>query len=204
MTPEALTGAVLAGGRSRRMGSDKGLLPLGGRRLVEIVLETIRPLFSDLIIVANEPAGYARFGIPVVADRFPGCGPLGGIHAALSSSRWPHTFCIAYDMPFAIPAVITHLVSLAPGFDAVVPHSGAGYEPLHAVYGRSCLAPAEALLRAHCLRVDGLFATVRVRRVEAWELRPLDPLGRSFVNVNTPADLEAARRLIEEGPSCAS
>jgi molybdopterin-guanine dinucleotide biosynthesis protein A len=198
----AVTGAILAGGRSRRMGSDKGLLPFGGRQLIEVVLTAIRPLFSDIVIVANEPAVYARFGVPVVTDRIPG-GPLGGIHAALWSSRSPHIFCIACDMPFPNPAVITHLVALAPGYDAVVPHSSAGYEPIHAVYGRSCLAPVEALLRAQRLRLDELFASVRVRLVDAAELRPLDPSGRAFLNVNTPDDLEAARRLLEE-ETCAS
>jgi len=167
------------------------------------VLETIRPLFSDIVIVANEPATYAGFGVPVVADRMPGHGPLGGIHAALYSSRSPHTFCIACDMPFVNPAVITHLIALAPGYDAVVPHSSAGYEPLHAVYSRSCLAPVEALLRAQRLRVDELFPVIRVRLVDAAELRPLDSSGRLFVNVNTPDDLEAARRLLEE-ETCAS
>lgn len=204
MTGEGLTGAVLAGGRSRRMGSDKALLLLGGRPLLAFVLDAIRPLFSDVILVSNEPAAYATFGVPVVADRFDGCGPLGGIHAALSSSRSPHTFCIACDMPFAAPAVITHLTSLAPGYDAVVPRSGAGCEPLHAVYAGSCLEPVETMLRARCRRVDALFATVRVRWVGAEELRPLDPSGRSFLNVNTPSDLEAARRLLAAGPPCGS
>jgi molybdopterin-guanine dinucleotide biosynthesis protein A len=198
VTRAAFSGAILAGGRSRRMGSDKGLLPFGGRRLIEVVLETLRPLFPEIIIVANEPAAYAAFGVPVMTDRFPGHGPLGGIHAALCASRSPHTFCIACDMPFPNSAVITHLVSLAPGYDAVVPHSREGYEPLHAVYGWSCLTPVEAMLHARRLRVDALFAAVRVRFVDATELSPLDPTERWFTNVNTPDDLEAARRLLKE------
>lgn len=198
MTRAALTGAILAGGRSRRMGSDKGLLPFGGRRLIEVVLEALRPLFTDIVIVANRPAAYAAFGVPVVTDRIPDCGPLGGIHAALCASPSRHVFSIACDMPFPNSAVIAHLVSLAPGYDAVVPRSHAGYEPLHAIYGPSCLAAVEAMLRAGRLRADELFAAVRVRRVDAEELSPLDPSGRWSVNVNTPEELEAARRLLEE------
>lgn len=185
------------------MGSDKGLLSFGGRRLIEIVLEVLRPLFAEIVIVANEPSAYAAFGVPVVADRLPGRGPLGGIHAALCASRSPYVFCIACDMPFPSSAVITHLLSLAPGYDVVVPHSIAGYEPLHAVYGRSCLAPVEAMLHTGRHRTDELFATVRARLVDAVDLSPLDPSGRWHVNVNTPEELESARRLLEE-KTCAT
>jgi molybdopterin-guanine dinucleotide biosynthesis protein A len=180
------------------MGSDKGLLLIGGRRLIAVVLDAIRPLFSETIVVANDPAAYGGLGVPVVPDRIPDSGPLGGIHAALYSSHSPFTFCIACDMPFVSPSVIAHLCALAPGYDAVIPRSDAGYEPLHAVYGRSCLSFVECMVRERRLRVDELFASVRVRLVDAVELRPLDPCLRSFLNVNTPEELEAARRLLEQ------
>ena len=202
----AVTGAVLAGGRSRRMGSDKGLLRIGPRRLIEVVLETIRPLFPETVIVADETAAYQGLGVPVVPDRIPGKGPLGGIHAALCSSRFPYTFCIACDMPLVNPAVVAHLCALGPGYDAVVPEWEAGYEPLHALYGQSCLSHVERMVRADRLRVDALFSAVRVRRVVPDELRPLDPLLRSFMNVNTPDELEVARRILGQGgaAACAS
>ena len=202
----AITGAILAGGRSRRMGSDKGLLPVVGRRLIEFVLDVIRPLFPEILIVANDPTAYGAFGVRVVPDRIPGSGPLGGIHAALRSIGSPHVFCFACDMPFLNPAVITHLAALAPGYDAVVPRSDAGCEPLHAIYGLSCLPHVERMIREDRLRLDRLFSAVRVRWVDADEVRPLDPSLRSFVNVNTPEELEAARR--DLGPrgdaACAS
>ena len=206
MRRAAVTGAVLAGGRSQRMGSDKGLLPFGGRRLIQVVLDTLRPLFSEVVIVANDPVTYGGFGVPVVPDRIPGKGPLGGIHAALSATPSPHAFCVACDMPFVSPTVVNHLCALAPGYDAVVPHLDAGCEPLHAVYGRSCLRHVERMIREDRLRVDELLAVVRVRRVDAEELRRLDPSLRSFLNVNTPEELEAARRLLDqEGEAvCAS
>ena len=199
----AVTGAVLAGGRSRRMGSDKGLLRIGSRRLIDVVLEAIRPLFPETVVVANETTAYGGLGVPVVSDRVPDKGPLGGIHAALCSSRLPYTFCIACDMPLVNRAVVAHLCALAPGNDAVVPEWEAGYEPLHAVYGQSCLSHVERMVREDRLRVDALFAAVRVRRVAADELRPLDPLLRSFMNVNTPDDLDVARRILEQGGDAA-
>jgi molybdopterin-guanine dinucleotide biosynthesis protein A len=181
------------------MGSDKGLLPFGGRRLIEVVLDAIGPLFPEILIVANDPTAYAGFGVRVVPDRIPGRGPLGGIHAALCSNRSPHTFCFACDMPFLNPAVIVHLSALAPGYDAVVPRSDAGCEPLHAIYGRSCLPHVERMVREDRLRLDRLFSAVRVRWVDADEVRPLDPSLRSFLNVNTPEELEAARRVLGPG-----
>lgn len=181
------------------MGSDKGLLRIGGRRLTDIVLEAIRPLFADVVIVSNDPAVYEGIGAPVVPDRIPDKGPLGGLHAALCYSRFPYTFCIACDMPLVKPAVVAHLCALAPGYDAVVPEWGAGCEPLHAVYGQSCLPHVERMIRGDRLRVDELLSAVRVRRVAAEELRPLDPTLRSFTNVNTPDDLEVARRVLARG-----
>ena len=181
------------------MGSDKGLLRIGSRRLIEVVLETIRPLFSEILIVGNDPTAYEGPGVPVVPDRIPEKGPLGGVHAALCSSHSPHTFCVACDMPLLNPAVVAHLCRLAPGYDAVVPEWDAGCEPLHAVYGQSCLPHVERMVRENHLRVDALFSAVRVRRVAADELRPLDPLLRSFMNVNTPDELEIARRILEQG-----
>ena len=188
------------------MGSDKGLLRIGPRRLIEVVLETIRPLFPETVIVADETAAYQGLGVPVVPDRIPGKGPLGGIHAALCSSRFPYTFCIACDMPLVNPAVVAHLCALGPGYDAVVPEWEAGYEPLHALYGQSCLSHVERMVREDRLRVDALFSAVRVRRVVPDELRPLDPLLRSFMNVNTPDELEVARRMLGQGgaAACAS
>ena len=193
----AVTGAVLAGGRSRRMGSDKGLLRIGSRRIIEVVLGAIRVLFPEIVIVANEPSVYDGLGVPVVPDRIPGKGPLGGIHAALCASGSPHTFCVACDMPLVNPDVVAHLCALAPGYDVVVPAVEAGYEPLHAVYGQSCLPRVERMVREARLRVDELFSAVRVRCVDADELRRLDPSLRSFMNVNTPNELEAARQTLE-------
>ena len=181
------------------MGSDKGLLRIGSRRLIDIVLGAIRPLFAEVVIVSNDPAAYADSGAPIVPDRVPGKGPLGGLHAALRGSRFPYTFCIACDMPLVNPAVVAHLCALAPGYDAVVPEWGAGWEPLHAVYSRSCLPHVERMIREDRLRVDELLSAVRVRRVAAEEFRPLDPTLRSFTNVNTPDDLEAARCILAQG-----
>jgi molybdopterin-guanine dinucleotide biosynthesis protein A len=195
----AVTGAILAGGQSARMGINKGLLRLGGQRFVERLLQTLRPLCGEIAVVANDPASYADLGVEAWPDRLPGKGPLGGIHTALSRSRFPHTFCIACDMPLASPGVIAYLCREAPAWDAVVPRLRGGFEPLHAVYGRQVLPRIEAMLREDRLKVNGLFEVVRVRVVTEAELLFLDPALVGFTNINTPEDLARAAALGQVG-----
>jgi len=190
-----MTGAILAGGGSTRMGTNKAVVPFGGARVIETLLRALRPLFPEIAIVANDPAPYADLGVPVWRDRIPGKGALGGIYTAVLRSASPQTFCIACDMPFANPAVIAFLRDVAPGYDAVVPRTADGYQPLHAVYGKTCLPHMEAMIREDRLQVTRLFPAVRVRTVEEGELRPMDPSLLCFANVNTREELEAFARL---------
>lgn len=191
--------AILAGGRSLRMGTNKALLTLGGARLIEVLLDAIRPLFAEVMIVANDPDTYASLGVSVFPDRIPEKGSLGGIYTAVLHSALPRTFCIACDMPFPNPAVMAYLCQAAPGYDVVVPRTADGYQPLHAIYGKACLPHMEAMIRADRLKIDRLFPAVRVRTVAEDELRALDPTLRCFVNVNTREELEAAAHLKREG-----
>jgi len=191
-----VTGAILAGGQSARMGVNKSLLRLGGQRFVERLLQTLRPLCGEVAVIANDPGSYQDLGVEVWPDHLPGKGPLGGIHTALSRSRFPHTFCIACDMPLARPGVIAYLCQEAPAWDVVVPRLRAGYEPLHAVYARQVLSRVEAMLREDRLKVHALFEHVRVRVVTEEELVPLDPGLVGFTNINTAEDLA---RIIHEG-----
>lgn len=190
-----MTGVVLAGGRATRMGTNKALLELGGMRIIERLVRTLRPLFSELAIVANEPETYAFLDLPIWPDRIPGKGALGGLYTAVLGSAFPWTFCIACDMPFPDPEVIAYLQRLAPEADVVIPRTADGYQPLHAIYSKACLPTMESLLRADRLKIDQLFPAVRLRVVEGEELRRIDPLQRAFININTEEDLAAAAQL---------
>ena len=194
-----MTGAILAGGRSTRMGTNKAVLEFGGQRLIEGLLRKIRPLFPEILIIANESAPYADLDVTVLPDRIQDKGSLGGIYTAVHHSRFPQTFCVACDMPLVSPTVIAYLCDQAEEFDVVVPRTEDGYQPLHAVYGKTCLPRMEAMIRAESLKIDRLFPSVRVRTIEAAELRALDPSLRSFVNVNTREEFAAAMRLADEG-----
>jgi molybdopterin-guanine dinucleotide biosynthesis protein A len=177
------------------MGTNKALLEFGGVRIIQGLLAKIRPLFPEILIIANEQALYADLGVPVIPDRIPEKGSLGGIYTAVYHSAFPQAFCIACDMPLASPAMIAHLCGLAAGYDVVVPRTAEGYQPLHAVYGKTCLPHMEELIGANRLKIDRLVPRVRVRTVEEAELRRLDPSLGCFINVNTREELEAAVRL---------
>jgi len=187
-----MTGAVLAGGDSARMGTNKALLPFGGVRIIEGIIQKIRSLFAEILIIANEPVPYAYLGLPIFPDQVRGKGPLGGIYSALLHSRSPQTFCVACDMPLLNPAVVVYLCDTALGYDVVVPRTPDGYQPLHAIYSKACLAPIASMIRKDQLKIDQLFSAVRVRVVTAEELHRVDSALRCFVNINTREELEAA------------
>ncbi len=189
--PQSISAIVLAGGQSRRMGRDKALIDYEGRPIIAHVINTLHSLSDDIAVVSNRPDLYGSFGTRVTPDYDPPCGPLGGIAAGLQAAQHPLAVVVACDMPFLNVTLLRWLVSLAEGFDAVVPQTGSEYEPLHAVYRRECHGPIVQRLERGERRVISFFADVRLRPVPEPEWRVLDPAGRSLVNLNTPGDLEA-------------
>jgi molybdopterin-guanine dinucleotide biosynthesis protein A len=167
--------AILAGGQATRFGGrDKSALPVDGRTIRERQIAAIAPLTDDLQIV--------------VSDLVPGCGPLGGLHAALTAARHDTLLLIACDMPYVSTALIEYLLSLAGGVDAVVPRSERGYHPLCAVYTRACLEPAAARLADRRLKMRDLVDSLRTRVVPVEDIRRFGDPDRLLSNVNTPAD----------------
>jgi len=186
--------AILAGGKSSRMGTNKALLEVGGSPMLRRTAGLLRPLVEDLFVVADDPAPYADLGLPVVPDVHPGCGAAGGIHAALSRAAHPLVLCVACDMPHLSRALLELLLAAAlPEDDALLPRVRGYPEPLLAVYGRGALPGFEHAIGAGRLRVVHALEGLRVRYVEERELAAADPGLRSFVNVNTPAELASAR-----------
>jgi len=186
---------VLAGGQSTRMGVEKAFLDILGRPMIEWTLAGLTGLGQETIIVTNNPEPYRHLGTRVVTDLFPGQGALGGLYTGLHHAQEELAVVVACDMPFLNRGLLAYQVGLAGGFDAVVPRIGRYMEPLHAVYARSCLEPIGALLRRGGQRFFDFFSAIRLRYVEQDEIERFDPEHRSFVNVNTPADLESIRRL---------
>ena len=189
--PEKLTdvtGVILAGGASSRMRSNKALLPVSGGRFIEVIHRQLRAIFTEVMVVTNTPEQYAFLGSPMVADLMPGRGPLAGIHAALSHCRTSRIMVVACDMPHLNAALIRHLATLPSGADVVIPESGSGLEPLHALYSTRCLPAIESALTAGLKRIVSFFDDVWVQQVALAEVAAIDPAGKGFWNINTPED----------------
>jgi molybdopterin-guanine dinucleotide biosynthesis protein A len=193
-----LTVAILAGGRSSRMGTDKAFVRVLGRPLIEDILAQVGDLGAETLIVTNQPGDYAYLGVPLFGDVLPDKGALGGIYSALSAATQRHVLCIACDMPFVVRPLLDYLIRLIPEGDAIVPRVAGEAEPFRAIYARVCLEPIRAAMDAGRMRVISFFPAIRVRYVEEAEINRFDPRHLSFFNVNTPADLEEARRLAAE------
>ncbi|MFW5771886.1 MAG: molybdenum cofactor guanylyltransferase [Phototrophicaceae bacterium] len=196
-TPAA-TIAILAGGQSRRMGTDKALLPVKGQPLIERVAARCQTLDLPLIVIANQVERFAGLGLPVYPDVIPGKGSMGGIYTALVHSETPHTLCVACDMPFVSPALMARLIELAPGYDVVIPEIDGRMQALHAVYGQGCRQTFYEHIQTDRLKIIGAFDGLAVHVPDAAELRALDPDGRAFLNINTPDDLLRVRQWLEQ------
>ncbi len=189
-----VTGVILAGGESRRMGSDKSLLPLDGSRFIEHVHRRMASLFDEVLLVTNDSSLYQDLPCRKAPDIFQAQGALAGIHSGLFHARYERVFVVACDMPFLSPAVIRYLCGKAEDGDVVIPQSATGLEPLHALYHKRCLPAMEKVLASGERRIVRFFPEVRVHRVPREEWAPLDPDGRSFRNINTPQEYFALRK----------
>jgi molybdopterin-guanine dinucleotide biosynthesis protein A len=212
--------AILAGGQATRFdGRDKGSLIVDGRTILERQIAELSRVTGDVLIVERsglDRAGFrfstarraearrAEAAVPVagavvprlISDIVPGCGPLGGVHAALTEARGDALFVAACDMPYLDAGFIRYLLGLTADADAVVPRTERGYHPLCAVYTRACLHPIARRLADRRLKMIDLLNDVRTRIVTPEELNRFSGDGKLLANVNTPAEyagLEAGR-----------
>ena len=180
---------ILAGGQSRRMGTDKSFIQLNGKPLIQYVFDCVKSLDLPVTIIANVKERYLPFGVPVYADVLPGKGSLGGIYTALHYSPTQYVLCVACDMPFLQPELLAHLIDLREGYCAVVPLVNGDKQALHAVYSRDCLPTIERQLERDDLKIQNLFRRMRTRVVTQSTIAAFDPSFRSFINLNTPNDV---------------
>lgn len=197
MNDTGISGIILAGGESRRMGADKALLTVGAQPLIGRVANVMRQVVDELIIVADRPDRYPHLNGRMTVDLLPGRGPLGGIYSGLCAAHYWQSLVVACDMPFLSLQLLQYLVSLESGQDVVIPRWEELVEPLHAVYSKACLAVMEDLLSQDSLSILDVLPRVRVRYVNREEIAQFDPLLLSFANLNTPADLRWAQRAVE-------
>jgi len=190
-----LAAAILTGGRASRMGGQrKSLLTVGGSSIIDRQLAALRHVAEPIFQVtsSNQPADV---GLSFVIDEFPDCGALGGIYTAIVRSPHERTLVVACDMPFLDARFLEHMAALEA--DLVIPRSTRGYEPLCAIYSRTCAAPIrERLIRGE-LKAARLPEGVKVAEVSAGTLAAYDPDGLLLLNVNTPHDYERAKQVLE-------
>ena len=203
MTPTRCTGAIIAGGTASRLGGvPKGLLDVGGRRMVDRVADAMRGTCDELLLVANaDDAATWVADARVTRDLRPGFGAISGIHAALGASDGD-VVVVAWDMPFVSRALVAALRGASAGVDAVVPERAGsrwGVEPLCAWYGRSCLAPIERALAAGDARAGAWLDGVRVARLDAAALGAIGEPATMLFDVDTDDDLTDARAMAAHG-----
>lgn len=197
----AISSIVLAGGLGSRLGRDKFAEVISGRSLIEWVIDRVRPVSSEILIVISDRQSTSAVVHPearTVVDIYPGKGSLGGIYTGLMYATSFHMLAVACDMPFLNGDLLRYMIDLSSGYDVVLPKIGRHREPLHAVYSKNCLEPMAGLIEQGELRIARLLDSVRVRYLDEGELDVFDPEHLSFFNVNTPEDLAKARLLAQQ------
>ncbi len=197
-----VTGVFLAGGKSRRMGEDKRYLAVGEQTLLERGLEVLQSIFCEVLVVIAQDSPPLRIDARVVRDRVPDCGSLGGLYTGLTQATTPYIFVAACDMPFLNQTVIAQFTNRRATADIVIAKLDDRLHPMHALYSKRCLPALEQMIRARQLKIQEIVSqsSLRVRYVTEADLLTIDPSGHSFYNVNTMADLEAARSLLHRIP----
>jgi molybdopterin-guanine dinucleotide biosynthesis protein A len=188
--------AIQAGGRSERIGRDKALVRLAGRPLIAHVLERAAPLGDEVLVTTNSPDDYAFLGLRLVADEQPGAGALAGLQTALRAARHEVVLVLACDLPFVCIPLLEHMLRLASQADAVIPRWRGEFEPLHAVYRRTCLPAVDLALKEGRQRMISFLPVVRSTIVEEDQVAAFDPQGLTFFNINTPDDLQTAEQIL--------
>ena len=183
------------------MGQDKALMPFLGRPLIQRVVDRLSPIADEVIITTNDPDDYRFLGLRTFPDLVPGRGALGGLYTALSSAKSPLTAVVACDMPFASAKLIEMASRLLVEEDAdvAIPDSGAGLEPMHAVYRcESCIPVIKSAIDADQWKLISWFSQVKVRILTPEEVTQNDPIGLTFWNLNTPEEFFEAEQRARE------
>ena len=198
----SITGIILAGGKSTRIGAHKPQLKIGKSHLIDRVLDTLSQFTSSILIVTTEDqVGLAKSATPgarIVKDIYPGKGPLGGIYTGLIHAETRYSLVVGCDMPFLNIGLIKYMIDGASSFAAVAPKIGWMIQPLHAIYSKSCIPSIEELIQEDQLQIIKLFNLVNTRYVTEKEIDQFDPDHLSFLNINTEGDLLKAEVLIGE------
>ena len=193
-----MTAVILAGGKSRRLGGiDKPLISIGCQRIIDRTFQIVSHCCQEVIISSNNPQPYSRFPVAIIPDLHPSQGALGGIYSCLDQAFFAYTLILAGDMPFISAAAIRYLWSRHEDYDVILPKSNDGHQPLHAIYHKNCRQAIKKQLDNDKLKISGFFPQVRVLEILT-EQHPSYFGPGYFLNLNTPDDVNEARKLAEQ------
>ncbi len=185
-----ITGIILSGGKSVRMGGqNKAFLKIEGVPIVKRIQILFEKIFEEIIIVTDQQELFSNFNARIYGDLIPGRGALGGLYTGLFYSSFPFSFCVACDMPFLKQPVIEYLIQSMDAYDAFVPKTKDGLEPLHALYSKNCLEAIKKTMETEKYKIIDFYSLVKVKVIEETDFFSLDPMRESFINVNTPEEL---------------
>jgi len=188
MISNKVTAVVLAGGGSTRMGQDKALLKLGNKTMIERVVGPLQSIFENIIVVTNTPSKYKMLNnIKFVSDciNIEEKNSLIGLYSGLKQSETSHIFVIGCDMPFVNSELITYMVNSLKDEDVVVPFVGGHYQPLYAIYGKTCTEEFEKLLEQKWYKIIDVFKNANVKKIIEEDINKIDPSMICFENINT-------------------
>ncbi|MDQ5984897.1 MAG: Molybdenum cofactor guanylyltransferase [Syntrophus sp. SKADARSKE-3] len=168
------------------MRTNKAFLRLCGERLIDRTVRIYRSIFSEIILVTNEPLLYLDQNVTIVTDLVKNKGPLMGIYTGLFHAASDKVFVAAGDMPFLNSELIKYMINDPEDADVFVPISKGNPEPLHAVYSKKCMKPIRRLLDSDRLKVTGFFKDMKQKVIGEDVLERFDSDGRMFANINTP------------------
>jgi molybdopterin-guanine dinucleotide biosynthesis protein A len=184
-----ITGIILSGGKSLRMGQNKAFIRIEGVSIINRISALFEELFEEVIIVTNETELFKNLDLKIYADILPNKGALGGLYTGIHFSKFNYSFCVACDMPFINKSLVQYLAQNIGGEDVIVPRTKDGLQPLHALYSKNCLHPIKSVIDQGKYKIIDFYSKVKVRIVEENEFISLDPSKGSFINVNSPDDL---------------
>ena len=191
-----LDAIVLAGGESRRMGTAKAMLAWGNSTVIGATLAVLRPLFRRVLVVSRDKTSLPDLPVEVLEDGRAVHGPLAGLARGLSATDAPWCFLVGCDMPMVRTEVIHRMTDHLGGCQILAPYLDGYHQPLHAYYSRACLTHAEELLDQGITSLRSLLSRCDVRSLTATDFMDIDPELRSFKDIDTLEDYEAARNLL--------
>ena len=194
-----VSGIILAGGLSTRLGRDKSVEPIANQTLLSRIHEKLSQITNDITVVVNTKQKAEKIPIPnveIVLDLYPDCGSLGGMFTGLTYAKQEWGFVVACDMPFINIQLIEKMMELRANHDAVVPYLNDFPEPTHALYSKKCLPHIEKYLKNNQLKISNFFKDVHINKIPAEIIKTYDPEFLSFFNINNEKELDAAKQIL--------